>query len=727
MKEKVEQQKKRIFKKAPQTPLRINPHTGRDIPNSTEQINLSGIPDARRLLNLGYPDTTIKKLSGQEKARRTILQGNITFEKFKEDLLKRKDKEMSGDEAARIEEVQYRLKRLDKRENERIAEQIAKLTPGSKIFSMVEGIGTVDEIPNEQTKNKKYRIITTATNGEKRTFLLTIKELSELLREEKIRILPENNDSPDDKFMRRILTSFYAIEIKNQKEKEIRKRKDRIKAGEEAGPEIKNLEELKLAESKPEWLKRLVDFRMTSIQPFLNEKNEKKQRLFTKESFRKFGPQILYFLEGVEKPDLPKRKKGKDKPVGEGSSIKTISTKAKIIPTNEHSIISFETLKNLFKSGQVQNPARPLPMKLIENNMELRKAYEQVTRDINNTMNALEKSDKYPNTVFGNILAYQRKKDNPIEARLALPGTTAIFSNRPDDHSNGSYCTFLNNFKNGGFYIQSDHPKLKKIGEKLQELIPELEIGEQSLKFEPKNPKDGITKEMLFNMIDPGILNKKIEGKKEVGEKTEEKRGVAISELIAPEKQEEVVNLITKEEELKQKIDAVNQRIAELLALKKEASPTEKVLEETPAEIPVEKNLENKKTDEFNEQELKKEIEKIIQNFAGKLEEKGLKYESLKITKTGANGFNINAKLKGNWMTGSPVFNANIESQDGKIATLDYKLDANPFVKVLAKEQVEKLANTLGEEVKKYIEKDKGKKVERMDIENGVLKVTYAS
>lgn len=145
---------------------------------------------------------------------------------------------------------------------------------------------------------------------------------------------------------------------------------------------------------------------------------------------------------------------------------------------------------------------------------------------------------------------------------------------------------------------------------------------------------------------------------------------------------------------------------------------------------PSEKSAEIKKDiEELGEAKLKIEIEKVIKKFAETLKKKNIAYKGLDIEKK-SDGFHLVAHLTGTGLKGlviqNPDFIADIKSRDGKIIVPTHKLDANDIVKAFVKqEDIDKFADTIGEEIKKYIEEDRKKKVERIDIENGVLKITY--
>ncbi len=133
-----------------------------------------------------------------------------------------------------------------------------------------------------------------------------------------------------------------------------------------------------------------------------------------------------------------------------------------------------------------------------------------------------------------------------------------------------------------------------------------------------------------------------------------------------------------------------------------------------------------KDMEELTSAQIKTEIEKIIKgDFAKKLEKKGLEFTGLDISNT-KTGFYIEANFKGGFIRGNPKFIAEITSVDGKIKIKDYRLEANAIVTALAsKDEIEELASNMGENIKKYIEKDKKKEIERIDIVDGVLKITY--
>ena len=143
----------------------------------------------------------------------------------------------------------------------------------------------------------------------------------------------------------------------------------------------------------------------------------------------------------------------------------------------------------------------------------------------------------------------------------------------------------------------------------------------------------------------------------------------------------------------------------------------------------IDKSPEVKKDiEELNAQQILNEVDKIIKgDFAKKLEENKLAYTGVDIFPTKL-GLHIEANFKGNLLRGKPKFVADIINDNGNLRAINHKLEANPLVSALApKEMIDNVANNIGENMKKYIEKDRKKEIERLDIEDGLLKITYKS
>lgn len=188
------------------------------------------------------------------------------------------------------------------------------------------------------------------------------------------------------------------------------------------------------------------------------------------------------------------------------------------------------------------------------------------------------------------------------------------------------------------------------------------------------------------------------------------------------------INIDKLKEELsllqQEKLDAEKNNINTITTIE----PEEKKVVEVPKSEPG-KETKKENIEELNSQKLKIEVEKVIKSFANTLEEKGVVYKSLDIESKG-DSFHIVAHLAGTGLKriaiGKPKFIADIKSRDGKIIVPHNELEASGVVKTFVKQEaIDKFANTIGDEIKKYIEKSRGKEVERIDIENGVLKITY--
>jgi len=156
----------------------------------------------------------------------------------------------------------------------------------------------------------------------------------------------------------------------------------------------------------------------------------------------------------------------------------------------------------------------------------------------------------------------------------------------------------------------------------------------------------------------------------------------------------------------------------------------ETIAKNSPEDILDTGKMENGNVEIMDITKLKIEIEKVIRKFADKLKEQNIAYKSLDINGTG-NGFHIVAHLKGTGLKGiaigNPNFIVDIKALDGQIKVVNHEFDANSIVRALApKDKIDNLANTLGEEIKKYIEEDRKKVVKRIEIENNALKVIYS-
>jgi len=305
---------------------------------------------------------------------------------------------------------------------------------------------------------------------------------------------------------------------------------------------------------------------------------------------------------------------------------------------------------------------------------------------------------------------------------------------------------------------ETEEEKTKRIEE---EKVKQEKIKENEAKIE------GIEKEI--SMLMRKMPHQKIEGVQfselnfddldfyEQRFKAEQKRSEPFSEKVSDFWKNKLVelgkikNLLAEREGLKttpekieEKPKAAKEEKDEVKTPEKPKTPVtpkktkaESAKKTLPADIlnKTEPKKENKKTkesdvDTFDRDKLETEVEKVIKMFAEDLKKKNIKYENLNIT-TNERGFHLVAHMSGigfgtSFLIGKPNFVADIECKDGKIIVLNHRLEANHFVNSFVnQEQINKLANTLGEEVKKYIEEKENKKIERFDIEDGALKITY--
>jgi hypothetical protein len=151
---------------------------------------------------------------------------------------------------------------------------------------------------------------------------------------------------------------------------------------------------------------------------------------------------------------------------------------------------------------------------------------------------------------------------------------------------------------------------------------------------------------------------------------------------------------------------------------------------ETTEEAPIDINGGYEENIEpLTQEQLKEEIKKVILKDGVKilkLEKKDLKYEDLKISTTEEGLLNVEIFLKGGFLIGKPKVSFDIGILSGEIVVRDITEDGTALARALPwREDMERLSNQFGDKLKKSIETSRGKIIERMDIEDGVLKITY--
>jgi hypothetical protein len=250
--------------------------------------------------------------------------------------------------------------------------------------------------------------------------------------------------------------------------------------------------------------------------------------------------------------------------------------------------------------------------------------------------------------------------------------------------------------------------KIKENQTKINRLKQEIEL----LKEEEEGSNENNNVNIITNIEPEEIISNEVENNRKLDLAEIDKK---ISELNINDPLYEV-----RKDNLEKERESINDYYNNYGKLEK------KITENEPSKqsVEVKKDIE-----QLTPEKLKIEIEKVIKKFADKLKKNNIAYKDLDINKKGK-GFNIVAHLEGtgwkSFLIGNPNFIADIQSEDGKIVIPYHKLEANDLVSSLTpKKDIDNLANTLGEEIKKYIEGDRKKEVERIDIENGVLKITY--
>lgn len=188
---------------------------------------------------------------------------------------------------------------------------------------------------------------------------------------------------------------------------------------------------------------------------------------------------------------------------------------------------------------------------------------------------------------------------------------------------------------------------------------------------------------------------------------------------------QEIIKLKTKAKEIEEALKISYKNDEE--NYKNEQNLKTKNKSKEPVKDTLDKTKEDKKDmEQLTSAQIKMEIEKIIKgDFSLSLKEKGLEYTGLDISNT-KTGFHILANFKGNLLSGRPKFIADIVTNNGKIEITNHKLEANALVSAFApQDKINEMAANLGEDIKKYLEKDRKKAIERIDIENNILKITY--
>ena len=192
---------------------------------------------------------------------------------------------------------------------------------------------------------------------------------------------------------------------------------------------------------------------------------------------------------------------------------------------------------------------------------------------------------------------------------------------------------------------------------------------------------------------------------------------LAKQELIFKEKKE-----LGAEEEKAQTLAALRetianaQRIIEENRIKREALLRE--LEELDDEIKKE-NIKTPETKIFSISFVKERILSLLKSnkFVSEVEE-------LEISHPNEGEINLSIVVKS--IIGANVgVQATLENKKGAIAVKNHKIEANFMIKGKVESAIVPKLGEISKILKEYIEKEEGKKVEKIEIENGQLKVTF--
>lgn len=463
----------------------------------------------------------------------------------------------------------------------------------------------------------------------------------------------------------------------------------------------------------PPWLQKFIDF-VNDIDnlSYVDKLDEKGREIFTENYFRNEWPNSLYALA---ENDIP-----------------------------------FETLIDLCARGVIKDPSKPFTIEELNGELgqtkiktargeinikELcKKQQEKVKKTLDTGIKNSVKHNKdrglnLENTNLGKIIYHdyysiKGKMINTIDDRLAFKATKAkgyqtyiAWNKEPKDGSGGK------------FYINSTHQNLSSIVEALNAAHSGCAKDVRGVMVFGKMVDDNgqtITEEEFFNIIDKEIYK---------GVKEKEEKEKNLIKKVKPEiHTDEPESLEIKDDEVEKKktIDKLYSEIIEMIDRSTKSLLREKELENELTQLIASSKKEatepTKKIEakpfSFNIEFIKNKIQEIIANNEGIK-----KIEGFSIIPGPNNEFILNVKkitAEFNFIftftTDITIKNARIVNfKDGIRLNDDYEMTATNYEKKVKNKMAQNIDKISGA-IKEIIEKEVGKKVEKVWIEDGELK-----
>ncbi|MFZ2205660.1 MAG: hypothetical protein WAV23_03660 [Minisyncoccia bacterium] len=205
------------------------------------------------------------------------------------------------------------------------------------------------------------------------------------------------------------------------------------------------LEKAGLLKEKPEWLNKFVNFvNDFDNLSYLENEDAKKPRTFNENYFRNKWPDSLYSM-------------------------------AEKIPYN--------TLLELVRSGKIKDPSVPFTQEELEGELGKTKVGEfsiaelckkSRTEDVEQTITGIKNAKKIENTSLGKVVYHDfrpiKEKDGNSYKPNQIPNNRAFIGTKALGYD--TFVSWSKNKSNKTFFINSKHPNLGKVIEKLNEVDP---------------------------------------------------------------------------------------------------------------------------------------------------------------------------------------------------------------------------------------------------------------
>ncbi len=269
------------------------------------------------------------------------------------------------------------------------------------------------------------------------------------------------------------------------------------------------------------------------------------------------------------------------------------------------------------------------------------------------------------------------------------------------------------------FFINSKHPALNAVGDDINKVAPGTKVVRAAMLFPPKNAAatEGLTQKAWLDTIDPTIAENALDLEIDEAEENE----AEAKEL--QELEERRMTILKKIEEVEKEIAKLE---AEINALPEDEE--EKEEEETPEEELVSDAEIVEAEKEYTDQFIKREIYKLLQKAGSlkkinELEVKGKGQEMFLETQVTAyrdekKKSTVDVKIK-----------ATLENSDGGVKIKNYSIDAGFLARVFAQKEVESKIlphlENISSILKEYIQTEEKREVEKIEIEDGKLKVIF--